>query len=455
MVTIERDQVFSDDRPRYLAIAEALTAEIESGRMAPESRLPPQRDLAYHLGVTVGTVTRAYGVLARRRLVGGHVGRGTYVKPRPQAPSLPADGYIDLTRNAPPVPPPAGLARESFLALADDALPARLFDYAPTAGDLASRTAMAAWTRQVGLDVRAEQLTIFGGTQQALAAAFMAFGGAGALVEAMTYPGLLSIAQAMRLRLTGVALDDEGARPDGIERAARESGARLLVLVPTLQNPHNTVMGETRRQEIAALARRLDLILVEDDVYGFAPADRPPPLACLAPERTIYATGASKCLAPGLRVAWTVAPEHLRTRLEAALYAMSVCRPPLTAEIVRRWIESGAAAELLAAQRRETALRQDLASELLIGRHAARHPASFHAFMHLPEAWTPEAFAAAARERGIGVVPAAAFAVDVSAMPRAVRISLSQAPDRDTLERALTALGALAADVPHRTHGVI
>jgi DNA-binding transcriptional MocR family regulator len=455
MMTMQPEQMFAGGRPRYLAIADAIATEIESGRMAPESRLPPQRDLAYRLGVTVGTVTRAYGVLARRRLVGGHVGRGTYVKPRSRARILPADGYIDLTRNAPPVPPPARLARECFLALADDTDPARHFDYASAAGGLAPRAAMATWSAQLGLDARAEQLTIFGGAQQALAAAFMAFGADGALVEAMTYPGLLNIAQATRLPLTGVALDEEGARPDAIERAARHSGARLLVLVPTLQNPHNTLMGEARRREIAALARRLDLILVEDDVYGFAPEDRPPPLASFAPERTIYITGASKCLAPGLRVAWTVAPERFRRGLEAALYAMSVCCPPLTAEIVRGWIESGVAAELLAAQRRETVLRQALAGELLAGLRVERHPASFHAFLHLPEAWTPETFAAAARERGIGVVPASAFAADASAMPRAVRISLSQAPDRETLRRALAALGALAADAPHRAHGVI
>ena len=455
MITIEPGRIFAGDGPRYLAIADAIADEIESGRMAPETRLPPQRDLAYRLGVTVGTVTRAYGVLAHRRLVGGHVGRGTFVRPRQPTRVPPTDGFIDLSRNAPPVPPPADLASETFRALAEDAMPARLFDYAPTAGGPAPRRAMAAWTRQVGIDPAPEQLTVFGGAQQALAAAFIAFGADGALVEATTYSGLLNIAQAMRLPLAGIALDDEGAVPASIERAARESGARLVVLVPTLQNPLNTVMGEARRREIAALTRRLGLVLVEDDVYGFLIEDRPPPIASFAPERTIYITGASKCLAPGLRVAWTVAPDAFRPRLEAALYAMSVCRPPLTAEIVRAWIESGAAAELLAAQRRETALRQELAAELLADQPLARHPAAFHVFQYLQEAWTPEAFVAAARERGIGVVPAAAFAADATAVPRAVRVSLSQAPDRETLARALRGIRDLAADAPGRVQGII
>ena len=69
---------------RYLAIAEALSGDVRSGRLQPGDRLPTHRDLAYRLGVTVGTVTRAYAEAARRGLVDGEVGRGTYVRdPKP------------------------------------------------------------------------------------------------------------------------------------------------------------------------------------------------------------------------------------------------------------------------------------------------------------------------------------------------------------------------------------
>src|SRR5688572_27668148 len=66
--------------PRYRAIADALAADITANRLPPGSRLPTHRDLAYHLKVTVGTVTRAYAEAERRGLIGGEVGRGTYVK---------------------------------------------------------------------------------------------------------------------------------------------------------------------------------------------------------------------------------------------------------------------------------------------------------------------------------------------------------------------------------------
>src|SRR5450432_538070 len=74
--------------PRYLAIAEALADDARGGRMRAGTRLPTHRDLAYRLGVTVGTVTRAYGEAARRGLVGGEVGRGTYVRDPRHPPSF-------------------------------------------------------------------------------------------------------------------------------------------------------------------------------------------------------------------------------------------------------------------------------------------------------------------------------------------------------------------------------
>ena len=66
--------------PRYIAIAEALAEDTGGGRLRPGTRLPTHRDLADRLGVTVGTITRAYAEAIRRGLVTGEVGRGTFVR---------------------------------------------------------------------------------------------------------------------------------------------------------------------------------------------------------------------------------------------------------------------------------------------------------------------------------------------------------------------------------------
>ena len=91
--------------PRYLAIVDALAGDIGSGTLPSGSRLPTHRDLADTLGVTVGTVSRAYAEAARRGLVSGEVGRGTFVRARSLpafSPGLRASGLLDLSQNHPP-----------------------------------------------------------------------------------------------------------------------------------------------------------------------------------------------------------------------------------------------------------------------------------------------------------------------------------------------------------------
>ncbi|HNE02467.1 MAG TPA: winged helix-turn-helix domain-containing protein, partial [Plasticicumulans sp.] len=75
--------------PRYRAIADALEADLREGRLAPGARLPTHRELAERLGVTVGTITRAYAEAEARGLTRVTVGRGTFVREtRVQAPVM-------------------------------------------------------------------------------------------------------------------------------------------------------------------------------------------------------------------------------------------------------------------------------------------------------------------------------------------------------------------------------
>src|SRR3954468_7731395 len=86
--------------PRYRAIADALAADISNGRLPTGVRLPTHRDLAYQLRVTVGTVSRAYAEAERRGLIGGEIGRGTFVRARgdttPAIAAPPGNGEIDF-----------------------------------------------------------------------------------------------------------------------------------------------------------------------------------------------------------------------------------------------------------------------------------------------------------------------------------------------------------------------
>src|SRR5688572_2029734 len=87
--------------PIFLALAQAIAADVQSGRLKVGDQLPPQRDLADALGVTVTTVTRGYAEAARLGLVSGEIGRGTFVRPPAFAPLQTDDSsLVDLGTNA-------------------------------------------------------------------------------------------------------------------------------------------------------------------------------------------------------------------------------------------------------------------------------------------------------------------------------------------------------------------
>jgi DNA-binding transcriptional MocR family regulator len=245
--------------------------------------------------------------------------------------------------------------------------------------------------------------------------------------------------------LLGVEMDNEGMVPDALERSAASSDARVVFLQPTIHNPTARIMSEQRRRDIIAVARKRDLLLVEDDVYGLFPPERPPAIAALAPERTVYVSSASKSIAPGLRVGWMVAPERHVQLLGDTRYGLSGPLPALTFEVARRWIEDGTASQLMLGMRNETIARQQLVADRLRGLTFEGNPAAFHILLHLPEHWRREDFVAAASARGVKIVPVSSFVVGQDVAPHAVRISVAAAPDRDALARALDTIEALAS----------
>ncbi|HYH94538.1 PLP-dependent aminotransferase family protein [Hyalangium sp.] len=446
--------------PLYRAIADALAADIEAGRLAPGTRLPTHRELAERVGVTVGTVTRAYTEAERRGLIGGEVGRGTYVRhleaPRllPSAPRVPGDDtLIELGMNWPPTPegdPAAEALRRTLEVLQRSAELPELLAYQPHAGLFSHREAGAEWISRFGITVPADQVVVCSGGQHAMEVVIKALTRPGdtLLTEALTYPGLKTLASQQHLRIQGVAMDAQGLLPEALEAACR-GGAKVLYCVPNLQNPTGAVMSLERRERIAAIVRAQGLTVLEDDVHGLLLEERPPPLCALVPESGYFIAGISKLLAPGLRLSYLAVPRRGMERLEENAGLAARMTPPLTAEICTQWIREGTADKIVAHRRQEALERLELAREVLGEAvvRSARGPA-YHLWMELPGHWRSEAFSAQARRNGVSVTASEVFAVGPAVAPGAVRVCLGAPRTQAQLRKGLLRLRDTLAGGP-------
>ena len=430
--------------PRYRAIADALASDIASGRLAIGLRLPTHRDLAEALGVTVGTVSRAYAEADKRGLIRGEVGRGTFVLGGEEAgaePSPAATSRIDMSLNLPMRDIDDRMLGATLSGIAGRRGLSGLLEYQPQAGSLRHRAAGAVWITRAGIEAHAGQVLVTSGAQHAMAVLLAALTGPAdvVLAERLAYPGVRALAALLRLELRGVEIDAEGLRPDALEKACRTFKPKVLYCCPTIQNPTAAMMSESRRRKIAAIAKAHGVAIVEDDSYGMLAPERPRPLSCFAPDASFYICSLSKTIAPGLRIAYLRAPAARVQQVASAISATTWMAAPLMAEIAARWIDDGTAEASLQRKRQETLCRQELAAAVLPAGSFSSHPYSYHLWLRLQGSWRSAAFAARAWQRGVLVTPAESFLVEGEA-PAAVRVCLSAPPTRAQLEQGLKIL---------------
>lgn len=446
--------------PRYKALADALADAIHKGELLADQRLPPQRLLADALGVTTGTVTRAYGEAERRGLVEARVGSGTYVhlaRPgdKPDFYHLTVDqpdDSIDLSLSL-MVPNPArleSLHQAMHKVAADPQQLAAALAYQSERGQPQQLQVFVEWLGRHGVQVCSEQLMVTDGGQHGIFISLQALLAPGELLvsDALTYPGVIAAARQLHLRHLGIPMDEEGMDTQALERLCQQQRPRAVYLMPDQNNPTGRVMSLARRMHLIELARRYDFWIIEDAVQFLPPAYRHQRLAELAPERTLYLFSTSKILAGGLRVGLIVAPTLVLPRLMAALRAHCWMAPPLMVALTCAWIESGEADQLLQWQWQEVAERQQLLAEIFQGQRYSSHPTGFVVWLELPDGWRVGEFVRAAADAGVRLLGAEPFCVGSQSVPQAVRLCVSPPKERAVLQEALLRLKHLLESPP-------
>lgn len=424
---------------KYLAIADAMQAAIESGRLRAGDRLLPQRDLAARLGVDLTTVTKAYDQARARGLIGARGRAGSFVLPQDAIAAGPPPR--DTGMNMPPEVPGGSLLatweRTASALLRAEGAGGRLH-YTPAGGRAADRAAGTALFARLGLPSDPDQLIVAAGAQNALHAIVAATLKPGDVVAcgAHVYSVFLALARRFGLRLAPLARVDA----DSVDALCRTTRVAALYLVPTNDNPTTRTLGLAEREALADVLRRHDVRLIEDDAYGQLP-DRPlAPVTSFVPELGYYVASVSKILSPALRVAHVRAPSvRDALSLAAEVHASTVMAPPLDCALVTRWIEDGSYARLTAETRAEAKARQAIAASVLPPGSYAAHESGYHLWVLLPPPLDRGQVAAALRAEGLTAIPSDMFAAGDSDAS-ALRVSLGGAIDRAGLTRGLTAL---------------
>lgn len=428
--------------PIYLRIVDSIAAARSDGDLRPGDRLLPQRELCKLLGVDLTTVTRAFSEARRRHLIDAAPGRGTFVTA-----TATEEPLLDLGMIIPPAPSrlnlPA-LIREGIDGILKRSSAEVLLSYHPGSGSALERGAASSWLERSAGRTPVDRIIVGSGAQTLLTAVVLAMTCEGdpILCDSLTYPGAISLMRGTRRRLIGIAADEHGMRPDLLEEKAGESGARLVYLNPTFHNPTALVMPEARRREIAAVARRLGLTLVEDDPYGALISRPPASFVASMPEATIHIATLSKSLSPFLRTAFLIGPDaETADRIASMLRQITLMAPPLMTGLAAEWIRSGLAGDIAAAVREEIVARQALAKAILPG-EAVGHPEALHVWLPLKPSESAARIVEEARRRSLSVSSDADFATTEDA-PTGLRIALGAIRSHATLQQALIGLMAV------------
>ena len=418
-------------RSRYKSLVDSYAADIRSGRLSPGTRLPTHRQLAASEGLALVTATRVYAELEDMGLVSGETGRGTFVRETSLSPGQGIDqqsvaaGMIDLNFNYPSLPGQAELLRTALRQLALGGDLESLLRYQPHAGRLHERASVARHLRARGLTVDAEQVLMVSGAQHGLAVTMMALLKPGDVIaaDALTYSGFKVLAESLHLEVLPIPVFDHGPDLQALENLCRSRRVRAVYSMPTLHNPLGWVMSADQREQLVSIARKHGLLIIEDAAYAFLAEDPPPPLAALAPERTVYVSGLSKSVATGLRVGFVAAPADKVAALERTIRATTWNTPGVMTAIASAWLDDGTVMQLEAEKRVDAQARQAVAAEVLAGLPYVSHPSSYFLWLPLVDDARADLIAMALVREKVSVSTAEPFATSAH-VPHAIRLAL-------------------------------
>lgn len=304
----------------------------------------------------------------------------------------------------------------------------RALQYGTTEGYQPLREMIAQNASKYGIQISADNVLITSGSQQALDLLGRIFINRGdrVLVESPTYLGAIQAWNAYGVKYVTIPFDDDGMQTDMLESRLR-TGIKFIYVLPNFQNPTGVTLSRERRKQLVEMANAYGVPIVEDDPYGQLryEGEHLPPVVVLDDEirakevpiysgNVIYTSTFSKILAPGLRLAWVVAPREVIKKLVQAKQGCDLHTSTFTQYLAyevanNAWMKTHILAIRKTYKERRDIMIQALEQYMPEGVHWTHPKGGLFLWATLPESIDTSAIFKSAVESKVAFVPGGPF----------------------------------------------
>lgn len=465
----------------YEEVADTVATMIREGTLPEGSKAPSLRALGKQLEVSVATVMQAYEQLERIGYLKVRPQSGFYVQAivptNAQAPHWPSTrasarkvqigAHINEVMESSRKPEVInfGIANPCATLLPVKALarslrkvsathPDMAMDYAPIEGIAELRAAIARRASHLDRPASPDSVLITTGATEALSLCLRAVAKAGdtVVVESPCYFSLLQTIQS--LGMLALEIDTHpvhGLQPRALASVIEREKVAAVVTVATFNNPTGSLVPRQAREEIVQLLTTHNIPLIEDDIYSelYFGQQKPIPYKAFDKRGLVMSCSSfSKTIAPGYRVGWILADDHLLSLKELKLISSS-STPTLTQLALADFLETGRYDRHLTRMRRAcrdqlSRLRRAVHTHFPVGTRSSDPSGGYVLWVQLPRGMDANRLYRDAIAQGISLTPGPLFS-STGKFRNFFRLCAGQ-PWTPALEGAVQRLGELAEE---------
>jgi len=323
--------------------------------------------------------------------------------------------------------------------------------YDRTEGFTPLLAALEVYLREQGIAADKQRMLVFNGSQSALDTLGKVLIDPGDVValESPSYLGAMSAFSAYLPRYIGIPSDEQGIQADALVQVLEQHAVKFIYIVSTFQNPTGRTMTVQRRQEIAAILRAHNALVIEDDPYSALRyrGEAVPALQVFAPDHVVYVSTLSKIFAPGLRMGFSLAPPVIHdslynakqgAELHSNTYAQALATEYILSGLVQRQVP-----RIIDLYRpRQEAMLRAMEAHLPAGYRWTKPDGGMFIWIEGSDGVDAEAIYRRAVEQKVAFVPGKYFYIEPDEGLATMRLNFTRV-DEATISSAIERLGAV------------